>query len=137
MITSLWCIGFYAATEKGNILHFIKKPVLDWLDRVETERQIELSAVNILESQAEKQSNRFYLQREEINKHHDNEKSFIMTLYKPIFLCPRCMSSLHSSFLYCPLTVMNYGWPTFAITIVPAVFIITAINSILHNHSDL
>lgn len=140
LLTSLICIGFYAATEKGNVLHFLKKPVLTWLEDIEEARKNEIALVNKDEANGlgtEVVIKMHKATRNRINDFYDKQSDFISNIYKPIFLCPRCMGSVWSLLIWFPLTITQYGLTTALYFIVPAIFITVTLNSILYNQSDL
>ena len=140
LITSLVCVGVFASTEKGNPLYFFKKPVLSWLDDIERERKNDISAINLAEQEGTKSENmsKVYKERRDgINEFYDEQSKFVTNIYKPIFLCPRCMASVWSLLIWVPLTCYHYDiWTAFCY-IIPAMFVTVTMNSILYNQSDL
>lgn len=138
LINSLIIMGFYAAMQPGNILHFIKKPVLKRLDDLEREKNHKVAEVNKLE--AEKGpvcDNAYKIQRDHFISKYDRKIRKIETIYKPIFLCPRCMASVYTIIIFLPYALMNYGWLPAITSLLPAMFITCIMNSIIYNHSDL
>ena len=112
-VTALFCIGFYGATEKGNILHFIKKPVLDEIENLEKWKAKRLSEINEMELgdlvKYEKDQNPYDTQRKYFRDIYDNQIKRLQLIFKPVFLCPRCMASFWSLTIYLPMACVNYG----------------------------
>lgn len=146
LITSLVSIGFFMATEKKNILYFLKRPVMDWISDIETRRTQELADVNKHESEECKEHGCEFIQaiqdscnkkRKEINQFYDDERDFVYSVFKPVFLCPRCMASVWSVLVWCPIVYYQFDINTVLIGIVPAILCTSTINSILFNNTDL
>lgn len=146
LVTSLVSIGFFIATEKNNLLYFLKKPVIDWLADIEKERSQELSEVNKYESEECREHGCEFIQaiqdscnkkRKEINDVYDKQKNLIYAVYKPVFLCPRCMASVWSILVWYPIVFLQYDMNTALAGLIPAMLATATINSVLFNNTDL
>ena len=143
-ITSLVTMGFYVATHKGAPLYFLRWGVDNWITNLEQERADLISAINQEEAQCDEcisDANHFkgYFnnRRKSIEQIINKEIKFIETVFKPVFLCPRCMASVWSFIVFLPLAESVYGWNIAITSLIPAIFCGAIINSILFNHSDL
>lgn len=143
-ITSLVTMGFYIATQKGAPLYFFRLNVDAWIGSLEAERTFKIGEINQEEAQCQEcvsdpdhYKEYFRNRRKSIEQYYDSEIRFVQTIFKPVFLCPRCMASVWSFIVFLPLAESVYGWNIAITSLVPAIFCGAIINSILFNHSDL
>jgi hypothetical protein len=141
LVTGMTSVGFFLATEENNILYFLKKPIIEKLQKWEKEKNFRVSEVNEMEAgdicAYEKDANPYDTQRLYFRQVYNRKINTLRIIFKPIFLCPRCMASLWSILIYAPITMYEYGMETTAITFLPAVFVTVTINCILHNIADI
>ena len=167
LLTSCVSVGFFLASERGNLLYFLKRPVENWIDELEFERNAEISFINNDENDEInllikdhpcyadagddfpysddlkkvrhniKQAQKHYSNLREVKSiYYNSQINFIINLYKPVFLCPRCMASLWSLFVYLPLCGHAYGYGYAFAYLIPAIFISALLNSILHKLAE-
>ena len=150
LLTSLVSVGIFLVTEKGYLLYFLKKPVEQWIEDLENERNDELALLNRneqaeidfhkyekhmagmnYESKVKYINVHYNLLRKGKRDYYDNQINFITNLYKPIFFCPRCMASVWSLFIFLPLSISEYG-TSGLLYLFPAMLITATLNSLLH-----